>query len=817
MSVVNTRPIPIVPSKGPLDCKIAFVGEAPGTEEAKLGEPFVGRSGTLFNNLLRTTGIIRSSCYLTNTIKEQPYRNNTRLFCDISKKTPVLSDEWHKYVEILKDELDSCSANVIVAAGSLPLYALTGLKALTKRRGSIYDSTLLPGRKVIPIIHPSAALRQYLYQHYIIYDLLKVKRESEFPEIIRPESEILIRPTYLDSLNYLNQCMSHDLVAFDIEVSNHEVSCISFAHSKGSVMSIPFIEKGRDYFPPDQELEIWKSIADLLENNNVIKLAQNAAFDVTFLFRKYGIRTRPVEDTMVGQAMILPDFPKGLDFITSIYTDEPYYKDEGKYRIKTGLGSDDRFWIYNAKDSLVLMEAYPKILKELQHLGNVEIYKHQASLIEPLVYMSERGIRMDNEGLKNQSVITGENIEALKTELELLTDGMIANPNSTMQVKNYFYEFKGEKPYISRSTGNPSVDEDALKRLVRKGYEEASILLKIRRMAKLKGTYLDVKLDDDGRLRCAYNPVGTKSGRLSSSKTIFGTGTNLQNQPPEMKKYMLADEGYILYSMDLSQAENRVVAYVSPEPNMIDAFESGVDIHSKTASLIFRKPVEEISNEPGSCALAGGQFSERFWGKKANHGLNYDLGYKGFAMYYEMPETEAKFIVSAYHTAYPGVRQYYQWVQAQLMKDRILTNAFGRKRKFMDRWGYNLFKEAYSWIPQSTIADKLNRDGVLFIYNNQQWFKPVELLNQVHDSIVFQIPIDVGIQKHADILHRIKRSLESPILWRLQEFSIPTDLEMGSTLKTTHDIDIGKVINVTDMENAISAVFEEVSHGEKIR
>ena len=158
-----------------------------------------------------------------------------------------------------------------------------------------------------------------------------------------------------------------------------------------------------------------------------------------------------------------------------------------------------------------------------------------------------------------------------------------------------------------------------------------------------------------------------------------------------------------------------------------------------------------------------------------------------------------------------------QWVQAQLMKDRILTNAFGRKRKFMDRWGYNLFKEAYSWIPQSTIADKLNRDGVLFIYNNQQWFKPVELLNQVHDSIVFQIPIDVGIQKHADILHRIKRSLESPILWRLQEFSIPTDLEMGSTLKTTHDIDIGKVINVTDMENAISAVFEEVSHGEKIR
>ena len=811
MGIINTRPDKQVHGKGPLNCKIAFVGESPGSAEIKYGEPFVGKSGQLLNDLLRTTGIVRSSCYLTNVIKEQPFRNNAKIFVDLSKRDPVLSPEYRYYVEQLKKELSECTANVIVAVGAIPLFTLCDLRAVTKRRGSIYESTLLPGRKVIPIIHPSAALRQYVYQHYILYDLLKVKKESEFSGVIHPERDIIIAPSYLDSINYLEECKTKDIVAFDIEVSNLEVSCISFAHSIGSAISIPFIESGRDYFPPDQEMEIWRCIASLLENNNVMKLAQNACFDITFLFRKYGIRTRPAEDTMVAQALILPDFPKGLDFITSLYTGEPYYKDEGKYRIKTGGGSDERFWLYNAKDSLVLMEAYPKIFKELMSLGNVEIYRLQASLIEPLVFMGERGIKVDSDALLDASKNAGQDIEELKINIETLTEGLITNPNSTVQVKNYFYEFKGEKPYLSRTTRKPTVNEDALKRLSRKGYEEATVLLDIRRLTKLKGTYLDVNLDKDNRLRCAFNPVGTKSGRLSSSKTIFGTGTNLQNQPPEMKRYMMADDGYILYSMDLSQAENRVVAYIAPEPSMIQAFESGIDIHSQTAGLIFRKPVDEISNEPGSCDIAGGRYSERFWGKKANHGLNYDLGYKSFALYYEIPEVEAKFIVSSYHTAYPGVRQYYEWVQNKLRDDRILQNAFNRKRKFMDRWGHTLFKEAYSWIPQSSVADKLNRDGVLFIYRNQQWFKEVELLNQVHDSILFQIPINVGLERHADILTRIKDSLESPITWRTKSFSIPVDLEMGVNLKTTSAVDLSK----DSMKDAIEEIFKGIEGDKK--
>ncbi len=351
------------------------------------------------------------------------------------------------------------------------------------------------------------------------------------------------------------------MVAFDIEVSNDEVSCISFSTQADEAISIPFTKGYAEYFRLDQEASLWKQIADILEDENVLKLGQNVIFDSTFLHRKFGIRTRPCADTMIASAILFPEFPKGLDFITSIYTRHPYYKDEGKHRIKYGGGSDRDFWIYNAKDSVTLMEAFPKIYKDLERQGNAETYTRQAALIEVLMYCSEHGIRMDNKGLREESDRVGNEIKQLTDELTVLC-GFPINPNSPKQLKDYFYITKGMKPYKDRKTKRISVNEETLKRISRKGHKEAKILLKLRGLTKLKGTYLDVKLDIDGRMRCSYNPVGTKSGRLSSGKTIFGTGTNLQNQPPIMKRFMLADEGYVLYNIDLSQAENRVVAYL---------------------------------------------------------------------------------------------------------------------------------------------------------------------------------------------------------------------------------------------------------------
>ncbi len=798
----------IVRPEGKQDARLILLGEAPGRWEAEQGRPFVGPAGSLLNNILQSAGLQRvlgSDLYITNVLKEKPpdtarKSNDISSIIDLSKKQPITSAAWKEALEELEEELSQCSSSTIVAFGNIPLYALTGIfpPKITKRRGSVYPCEMVPGKKVVATIHPAACLHgggqgggMYIWQHFILHDVKKAVRESQVEGIIKPYVQNDVCRSFDQARTFLLSIIKSEpsIISVDIEVVSLQVNNISICIDNYS-LSIPFMWDGQEFFSPDQEVEIWIWIAYILENRKITKIAQHVIFDTQFIFRSYGIITKNTDDTMIAHAVLIPDFPKGLDFINSIYGDEVYYKDEGKLYLSSG-GSDENFAIYNSKDSGVCTVSFPKILDDLRILGNEEAYEFQRDLVECLLYMSERGIRMDVEGLEKESKRVGDRIEDLGEQLNRMV-GYEINPNSPAQLAEYFYEKKRYNPYKKRGTGRVTTDEDALKRLSRKGAPEASILLEIRRLAKLKGTYLDVTLDKDSRLRCSYNPVGAAdSGRLSSSKTIWGTGMNLQNDPPEFKRFMLFDEGYAGYNVDLGQAENRIVAYIAPEGQMIDAFENGIDVHAKTASLISRLPVEDIIQQDKDdikCPLAGGQFTWRFWGKKANHGLNYGLGYTLFAFYYEIPEREAKFIISSYHNAYPGVEQYQSWIQEQLGKDRTITNLFGRNRLFMDTWGKGLFGQAYSFIPQSTVADKINRHGLLEVYGDQQKYHHVELLNQVHDSIVFQIPLSIGWQTHADILLEIKKSLERPLQWRGREFVIPADLQIGRNMKDMEEV-----------------------------
>ena len=1093
---------------GPPDAKIAFIGEAPGSEEEKVGRGFVGSSGHLLFRLASHAGITRDAVYCTNVVKERPVGNDISKFIEFRSNRALPTAEYTAYENALYDELKAVKANVLVPVGNIALWALCRQTAITKRRGSILSS--VEGRKVIPIIHPAAALRQYILQHTIAMDLRRIKTESEFSDIRLPLRQIKLRPSFLDSMQFLDECLESPLVAYDIEVMREQVSCISFANSPYNVISIPFVSNGADYFTPDQEIDIWKKINTILSDPKIKKVGQNICFDSTFLFQRLGILTRNIEDTMIGQAICYPDFPKGLDFITSMHTREPYYKDEGKKWFKLG-GSEEDFWLYNAKDSAVCFEALSGIKGNLETLKNIDAYETQCKLVEPLTYMQLRGIKVDVKGMRAEAERAGIEIERLTTKLCELS-GYKLNPNSPAQLKDYFYKVKGAQPYYNRKTGAETTDKNALKRLSRKGHEEAKVLLEIRRLSKLKGTYLDVTLDDDNRLRCSFNPVGTESGRLSSSETIFGTGclppeaevltelgwapitevysgrrivqwdktgtlsfvpaipfktfykgkivvgkseqfyikltpehrviskkagrgtwrensaleissmawseipvsgrlrwenikfswprlltatladgsyegnkvrismkknrkverllelfnlyevnyteqacsrkgyrrfafyrpddwppkkwdiwtimldehtaeemadeirywdahirgnssqfftadeeqakwvatlahitdrsatiraveqsanswsntpmyvvnikprqhitidrhhwseqyyegdvfcvtvpssyflvrykgfisvtgnTNMQNLPIEFRKYLMADSDCMIYNMDLSQAENRVVAFIAPEPSMIEAFEKGVDIHRLTAGLIFGKKLDEVSDEVGSCTIGGGEFSERFWGKKANHGLNYDLGYKTFAFLYEIPEAESKFIVEQYHKAYPGVRQYHAWVRNQLAKDKTLENCFGRRRLFLDRWGDELFKSAYSFIPQSTVADKINRHGIMYIYYNQQLFRPVDIILQVHDSIVFQMNYKKYTwEEQAECILLIKQSLESPIQWHNTKFTIPVGLEVGVSMSKKDMVEVknAECSSVAGLAGRLSSLNEQ--------
>lgn len=426
------------------------------------------------------------------------------------------------------------------------------------------------------------------------------------------------------------------------------------------------------------------------------------------------------------------------------------------------------FFTYNCLDAIACLEIFYPIMEEITKEGNMDAYNSAVSLINPLMAMQYRGMRFDVEGIAAQSAQTEAKIAELQEKLNTKV-GREVNVNSFPQLKKLFYIEYGVRPYVKRGTGNVSLDEEALVRIERKGYEEAGWVLEIRQLRKLKSSYLDVKLDEDGRLRGSADPAGTSTGRLAVRKTQEQTGLNTQTLPHSLYPFILADEGYVMYSIDLSQAENRIVAYIAPEPAMIMAFENKVDIHKQTASLIYSKPIEEID------------YDERQWGKRSNHGLNYGLGYKSFSLIHRIQESFGRWVVEAYHRAYPGVRQWHGNTKRELSNTRTLANLFGRHRHFYDRWGEDLFKDAYAYVPQSTVAEMINRRAILYSYYSPHMY-PVELLNNMHDGLWFQISLRTPLEEHERVLRALRASLEAPLKYKGYEFSIPLEAKAGLAL-----------------------------------
>ncbi len=797
----------IVPPKGSPDARIAIVGEQPGRREALSNRPrpFIGPAGRELQICVKLAGLSWGELYRTNVIKEYK-RSQLRDFHEKGEFTQA----GRVFVTELQMELeehleDGC--RVAVACGGLALQALTGRIGIGKWAGSILDSTLVPGLKVVPTFHPATVIPPkcvFKNRHLIIYDLKKAREIAE-GRYVPTEREIRIGPSYQEILDFLGFCRSAGEsgkeVGYDIETIGKrekvQMSCISF--SVGLIaLSIPFVEfTGRgmqDYFPVAQETTIMCLIAEILEDPNISKVGQNLSFDASFLLKRFGIRSRNLHDTMVAQNILMSEYDKGLHFVTRIWTDHPYYKDDGKEFFQ-GKGKTEKGWRYNATDSIICTEALPRQLEQIEADGNTEVYEETCRMIPCLAEMQDHGLRVDLDRMV--SMYDRELDEALRLQRELnQLAGRELNPNSPAQIREYFYGELKLKPY--RKKGKVTVDEEALQHIqkpvmikgeptIRAGAEEANIILEIRHRRKLAGTYLDIgKVDADGRYRCSYNPVGTKFSRLSSSATIFGTGSNLQNWPHRMMSCLMPDEGHVFYSFDLSQAENRIVAYVSDCKKMIDAFENGDDVHAITARMIMRVFTGSDRGDVRAKAPVGNQRKKwRDLGKRANHGLNYDLSARSFANKNDLTETEARKIVSGYHDLYPEVRNVFQkGVRVSLRKKSGVSNLMGRFRRHFGKDDDQAHKMFYAFIPQSTVGDFMNKYAMNFAFwELQERGEPIHILTQVHDSIGFQIPIAAGWKKHAELLLRVKKSMETPMRTLAgREFVIPVDLEFGQTL-----------------------------------
>lgn len=757
----------VVDFDGPLNAKIYIVGEAPGVEEEALGKPFIGGAGRVLNKMLMDTGINRSECRVGNVMRIRPVNNYFGTFY-VDKQmhipTPAL-EEGRKY---LLADIERVRPNVVVALGNEALSALFHHRGITDWRGSVLWHKKL-GVKVVPIVHPAMLMRQWDYAPLVLFDFAKVRKESASPDYVIPNYTFKLAPRFEEVMYELNRLMKVKRIAYDIETTegNH-ISAIALADSNLTSICIPFtFSHGTEtiayWQTVDEEIAVMNKIKEVMENENIEKIAQNAQFDNTiFLINPPHIRVANlVLDTMCAFHSIYPELPKGLDVISSIYTRQPYYKHLAKE------GTDTVFWKYNCLDSVVTFESATAIEREMKEFDVSKFYYSNVHpLIDILADIQLRGVRVNNELMNSARMQLEQEVAEEQGKLSRVV-GYEINVMSPKQLKELLYVTMKLPIKYNRMSGTETTNEKAIDELSHKYPSPIfDLILSIRHKRKLIGTYLSNNVSEDGRIRCSYMIGGTDTGRLSSRESLFGSGTNLQNIPKGVcRKMFVPDEGKVFIEADMSQAEARVVAYLAEEERLIDLFNKGGDIHVQTASWIFGKDVSAVLKE------------EREMAKKLVHASNYGIGARTFAYHAGVKEGEARLLLQKYFDTFPRIKAWQLQVQSSLSKTRILCTPMGRKRMFFGRWGDELFKQAYAYVPQSTVADVLNLAMIRFnsIQKEKTWHK-ADVMLQVHDSFVVQC--DVGTE--GTVIDDIKGAFNIVVSIHNRVFTIPIEIKIGT-------------------------------------
>lgn len=766
-----------VESIGPSRAKIFIVGEAPGEHEEAEGKPFVGGSGRLLNRLLMEAGMVREECRIGNVMNVRPPKNDFgHFYIDRQKRIPT--QELIDSIARLKEEIRECNPNIVLALGNEALRALTGERGVTKWRGSILFSRDL-GCKVIPTIHPAALLRSWNNVPLVMFDFKRVREESKSAEYSLRTRDFMLRPSFEKVMQELDRMEEEKKkLSFDVETDeDRHITALALSDSPWTSLSIPFtLSTGAPYWTIEEEEAIWLKVKVVMEDEEIAKVAQNAQFDILmFMINPYHIKVKGlVHDTMCAHHTIYPEMAsseeqltgkhsigggKGLGLLCSIYTRQPYYKHWGK------SGDDEMFWRYNCMDAAVTYEVADVEEREMKEFGVWDFYHRLVHpLIPILLDMQMRGVKID-QPLREQAY---KEYEADTVKLQALLDGAVGhvvNVMSPKQLQILLYEDLGLPTKYKRGTTRVTTDEQALEELSAKYKSPVfELILKIRHNRKLMSTYLSDKGGEDGRIRCSYIIGGTETGRLSSRESVFGSGTNLQNIPKGVcRRMFVADEGRVFIEADLSQAEARVVAYLAEEERLIDLFNRGGDIHTQNAAWIYSKAVGDVTYE------------ERELAKRLVHASNYGIGPRTFAHHAGVNEREAKRLLERYFDTFPRIRAWHMKVKAALSKSRTMKTPMGRKRTFFGMWGDSLFRQAYAFVPQSTVADVLNLALIRFVNLAAVHREDYQPMLQVHDAFAAQCREgEVG-----DCAGTIREAFNIPITIGGREFVIPVGMNVG--------------------------------------
>ena len=552
-------------------------------------------------------------------------------------------------------------------------------------------------------------------------------------KLVENEEEMRILCDYF----LTNGILSLDTETTSTSPIDAELVGLSFAVKEFEAFYVPI--------PPEREkaLQIVNIFKEAYENPKILKVGQNLKYDLEVL-RNYGVDLKgPMWDTMIAHYLIQPELRHNMDFMAEIYLNyKTIHIDEligpkGKNQRSMRELAPTLVYEYAAEDADVTLRLKNKLEPELKRFECEDLfYNIEMPLMPVLAEMEMNGVCLDTDSLKETSEILNSRLKEIEHRIYELA-GHSFNIASPKQVGSVLFdELKIVEKAKKTKTGQYVTSEEVLQQLKNK-HEIVSDILEYRGLTKLLGTYIDTLPQlinpRTGHIHTSFNQTVTATGRLSSSDP------NLQNIPirgedgKEIRKAFIPEPGCLFFSADYSQIELRVMAHLSNDPQMIEVFREGKDLHAATAANIYKKSIEEVTRD------------ERTKSKRANFGIIYGITVFGLAERLDISRDEAKQLIDGYFATFPEVHDYMEKAKQEAREKGYVTTLYGRRRYLPDINSANATvrgfaeRNAINAPIQGTAADII-KVAMIRIYNR---FKAEsiksKMILQVHDELNFSV------------------------------------------------------------------------------
>lgn len=541
----------------------------------------------------------------------------------------------------------------------------------------------------------------------------------------------------------IKKLLTSEILALDTETTgtdpmDAELVGMSFSITENQAFYVPV--------PAEREeaIKIVQEFEPVFKNEKSLKVGQNIKYDMLVL-QNYGIEVRgKLFDTMVAHYVLQPELRHNMDYLAEIYLHyqtihiEELIGPKGKGQKNMRDLSPQEVYLYACEDADVTLKLKNILEQELKKNDAEKLfYEIEMPLVPVLVNIESNGVRLDTEALKQSSEHFTTRLQSIEKEIYTLAEGEfnIASPKQVGEI--LFDKLKIVEKAKKTKTGQYVTSEEVLESL-RNKHDIIGKILEYRGLKKLLSTYIDALPQlinpKTGRIHTSFNQTVTATGRLSSSNP------NLQNIPirdedgKEIRKAFIPDDGCSFFSADYSQIELRIMAHLSEDKNMIDAFLSGYDIHAATAAKIYKVDIKEVTADMRRKA------------KTANFGIIYGISVFGLAERMNVDRKEAKELIDGYFETYPQVKSYMDKSIQVAREHGYVETIFHRKRFLPDINSRNAVVRGYAErnainAPIQGSAADIIKVAMARIYER---FKAeglkAKMILQVHDELNFSVP-----------------------------------------------------------------------------